>query len=261
MGAETEAELMRQMTDMRRRGMTDEQILQTLAMQELEGTGIDVPSDVPEVLPRAGEEAWGVWSQSETTINLELCVDANTAAKSVCCEVNSGKLEVRVGESATLVGALTQQVYGEPDWTLDIRPDGQRVLCVELEKRKAAPDALAKAPALEPILSLLGDAASLQSCIDDAVAVLEEVGSVLAEVAGVAPADFRKVYSSFSVRSRVQQAHARGLAYRLSGTPTVIVDGTFRVDGRMAGSNTGILQVVDYLVAQRRGESGDASGE
>ena len=79
--------------------------------------------------------------------------------------------------------------------------------------------------------------------------------------AGVAPADFRKVYSSFSVRSRVQQAHARGLAYRLSGTPTVIVDGTFRVDGRMAGSNTGILQVVDYLVAQRRGESGDASGE
>ena len=143
MGAETEAELMRQMTDMRRRGMTDEQILQTLAMQELEGTGIDVPSDVPEVLPRAGEEAWGAWSQSETTINLELCVDANTAAKSVCCEVNSGKLEVRVGESATLVGALTQQVYGEPDWTLDIRPDGQRVLCVELEKRKAAPDALA----------------------------------------------------------------------------------------------------------------------
>ena len=79
--------------------------------------------------------------------------------------------------------------------------------------------------------------------------------------AGVAPADFRKVFSSFSVRSRVQQAHARGLAYRLSGTPTVIVDGTFRVDGRMAGSNSGILQVVDYLVAQRRGEAADSAGE
>jgi thiol:disulfide interchange protein DsbA len=79
--------------------------------------------------------------------------------------------------------------------------------------------------------------------------------------AGVVPADFRKVFSSFSVRSRVQQAHARGLAYRLSGTPTVIVDGTFRVDGRMAGSNAGILQVVDYLVAQRRGDTAPASGE
>lgn len=77
--------------------------------------------------------------------------------------------------------------------------------------------------------------------------------------AGVAPADFRKVFSSFSVRSRVQQAHARGLAYRLSGTPTVIVDGTFRVDGRMAGSNAGILQVVDYLIAQRRGADAETA--
>jgi len=73
--------------------------------------------------------------------------------------------------------------------------------------------------------------------------------------AGVAPEDFRKVFSSFSVRSRVQQAHARGLAYRLSGTPTLIVDGMYRVDGRMAGGNAEMFEVVDYLVAQRRGGS------
>lgn len=70
--------------------------------------------------------------------------------------------------------------------------------------------------------------------------------------AGVSPDEFNKVYTSFSVRSRVQQAHARGMAYRLSGTPTMIVDGMYRVDGRMAGSNAGMLDVVDYLVAQRR---------
>jgi len=78
--------------------------------------------------------------------------------------------------------------------------------------------------------------------------------------AGVAPEDFRKVFSSFSVRSRVQQAHARGLAYRLSGTPTLIVDGMYRVDGRMAGGNAEMFEVVDYLVAQRRSDRGESSG-
>jgi protein dithiol oxidoreductase (disulfide-forming) len=70
--------------------------------------------------------------------------------------------------------------------------------------------------------------------------------------AGVKPEQFNQVYRSFSVRSRVQQADARGRAYRLTGTPTLIVDGLYRVDARMAGSNAGMLAVVDHLVAQRR---------
>jgi thiol:disulfide interchange protein DsbA len=69
--------------------------------------------------------------------------------------------------------------------------------------------------------------------------------------AGVVPEQFHQVFKSFSVRSRVQQANARGVAYRLSGTPTVIVDGMWRVDGRMAGGNAEMLDVVDHLVAQR----------
>lgn len=79
--------------------------------------------------------------------------------------------------------------------------------------------------------------------------------------AGVSADDFNKVFKSFSVRSRVQQAHARGMAYRLSGTPTVIVDGRYRVDGQMAGSNRGILEVVDHLVAKRRQARETASAE
>jgi protein dithiol oxidoreductase (disulfide-forming) len=70
--------------------------------------------------------------------------------------------------------------------------------------------------------------------------------------AGVTAEQFNQVYNSFSVRSRVQQADARGRAYRLTGTPTLIVDGTFRVDARMAGGNGAMLQVVDHLVAQRQ---------
>jgi thiol:disulfide interchange protein DsbA len=68
------------------------------------------------------------------------------------------------------------------------------------------------------------------------------------EHAGVSEDDFNTAYSSFSVRSRVQQAKAKARAYRLTGVPSIIVNGKYRVDGRMAGSNTKMLEVVDYLV-------------
>jgi protein dithiol oxidoreductase (disulfide-forming) len=73
--------------------------------------------------------------------------------------------------------------------------------------------------------------------------------------AGISKDQFNQVYNSFSVRSRVQQADARGRAYRLTGTPTLIVDGAFRIDARMAGGNGAMLQVVDHLVAERRAAS------
>ena len=69
------------------------------------------------------------------------------------------------------------------------------------------------------------------------------------EQADVSEEDFNTVFNSFSVRSRVQQAIAKGRAYRVSGVPTMIVNGKYRVDGRMAGSNTKMLEVVDYLVS------------
>ena len=49
----------------------------------------------------------------------------------------------------------------------------------------------------------------------------------------------------------MQQATALGRAYHVNGVPTLIVDGAFRTDGQMAGSNALMLKVVDYLVAQQ----------
>ena len=67
------------------------------------------------------------------------------------------------------------------------------------------------------------------------------------------PADqFNDTYNSFSVRSRVQQAVGKGKAYRLTGVPTLIVNGKYRVDGQMAGNNTRMLEVVDFLIAKER---------
>jgi thiol:disulfide interchange protein DsbA len=79
-----------------------------------------------------------------------------------------------------------------------------------------------------------------------------ELAVLFKDAAGVEPEQFNKVFNSFSVRSRVQQADAKTRAYRVTGTPTLIVDGQFRVDARMAGGNEAMLRVVDYLVEQQK---------
>jgi thiol:disulfide interchange protein DsbA len=79
-----------------------------------------------------------------------------------------------------------------------------------------------------------------------------ELAKLFKDAAGIEPDKFNEVFNSFSVRSRVQQADARTRAYRVTGTPTMIVDGQFRVDARMAGGNDGMLRVVDYLVEQQK---------
>jgi thiol:disulfide interchange protein DsbA len=66
--------------------------------------------------------------------------------------------------------------------------------------------------------------------------------------AGVVEADFMRAFNSFSVRSKVQQADTRGRQYRVAAVPTLVVNGKYKVDGRMAGSNTGMLRIADYLI-------------
>ena len=63
---------------------------------------------------------------------------------------------------------------------------------------------------------------------------------------------FYAAWNSFSIRSRVQQAKALGRAYGITGVPTMVVNGKYRVDGRMAGGNVAMLEVVDFLVAKER---------
>ena len=76
----------------------------------------------------------------------------------------------------------------------------------------------------------------------------EALAAVFKRYGGVPEEDFLSVYKSFAVQSRVQQAQARVAAYRVTGIPTMIVSGKYRIDGRMAGSNNDMLKVVDHLV-------------
>ena len=69
---------------------------------------------------------------------------------------------------------------------------------------------------------------------------------------GIDPVDFAKVYNSFGVRASVQQAEARGRAYRATGVPAIIVNGKYRIEGQMAGSNSNMLRIADYLIQKER---------
>jgi thiol:disulfide interchange protein DsbA len=61
---------------------------------------------------------------------------------------------------------------------------------------------------------------------------------------------FTKAFNSFFVRSRVMQAQAKSKAYGITGVPTLIVNGKYRVTGTMAGSTEAMLDVVNFLVQQ-----------
>ena len=69
---------------------------------------------------------------------------------------------------------------------------------------------------------------------------------------GIDPVDFAKVYSSFGVRASVQQAEAKGRAYRSGGVPAIIVNGKYRIEGKMAGSNSNMLRIADFLIQRER---------
>ncbi|HIG42097.1 MAG TPA: thiol:disulfide interchange protein DsbA/DsbL [Gammaproteobacteria bacterium] len=69
---------------------------------------------------------------------------------------------------------------------------------------------------------------------------------------GIEPEDFAKTYSSFGVRASLQQADSKGKAYRSGGVPALIVNGKYRIESGMAGSNADMLRIATYLIEQER---------
>lgn len=78
---------------------------------------------------------------------------------------------------------------------------------------------------------------------------------------GIRAEDFAKSYASFGVRAGVQQADSRGKAYRSSGVPAIIVNGKYRIEGDMAGSNAAMLRIADFLIERERSANSTASAE
>jgi thiol:disulfide interchange protein DsbA len=62
--------------------------------------------------------------------------------------------------------------------------------------------------------------------------------------------DFQNTFNSFAVAVKMNNARQMTRRYKVSGVPTVIVNGKYSTGAKLAGSNQGVFEVVDYLVEQ-----------
>ncbi|MCJ7452534.1 MAG: thiol:disulfide interchange protein DsbA/DsbL [Steroidobacteraceae bacterium] len=69
---------------------------------------------------------------------------------------------------------------------------------------------------------------------------------------GVSKADFQKAFSSFAVESKLRQAEEMNKRYKITGTPTWVVDGKYVTDVSMAGSEDALFEVLNALAAKAK---------
>ncbi|MEH6563144.1 MAG: thiol:disulfide interchange protein DsbA/DsbL [Marinobacter sp.] len=64
--------------------------------------------------------------------------------------------------------------------------------------------------------------------------------------------EFLNNYNGFGVNARMQQAQSKIRGARVTGTPTMLINGKYTTSASMAGSLESTLEVVDYLVEKER---------
>ena len=69
---------------------------------------------------------------------------------------------------------------------------------------------------------------------------------------GVDRTRFMGALTSFGVETKAKQASSLVAGYKIEGTPSIGVNGTWLTSGSMAGSNERSLAVAEYLLAQAR---------
>jgi thiol:disulfide interchange protein DsbA len=67
---------------------------------------------------------------------------------------------------------------------------------------------------------------------------------------GVSKADFSKAFAGFAVDSKIMKAEDLNRRYKITGTPTVVVNGKYVTDVGMAGGEDQLFQVINALVAR-----------
>jgi thiol:disulfide interchange protein DsbA len=60
--------------------------------------------------------------------------------------------------------------------------------------------------------------------------------------------DFKRVFSSFAVETKLRRARDMGQRYGAHGVPTIIVNGKYRTGAQEAGGPARVFKVVDDLV-------------
>jgi thiol:disulfide interchange protein DsbA len=79
---------------------------------------------------------------------------------------------------------------------------------------------------------------------------IDDIARFYQRVAGVKAADFVKASKSFGVDLKMRQADGQIMAMQVSGTPTLVVNGKYRVNNENFKSQDEIIDLVKFLVAK-----------
>jgi protein dithiol oxidoreductase (disulfide-forming) len=80
---------------------------------------------------------------------------------------------------------------------------------------------------------------------------IEDVARFYNRTTGIAIADFVAAANSMGINTRVNQADSLVMVkYQVSGTPTIIVNGKYRLDRASAGNDDKLIELVKWLVAK-----------
>lgn len=82
---------------------------------------------------------------------------------------------------------------------------------------------------------------------------IEDIARFYQRVAGAKPADFIAASKSFTVDLKMRQADAQIIAMKVTGTPTLIVNGKYRLNNDYLKTADDVIGVVKFLVAKETG--------
>ncbi|AJQ92788.1 thiol:disulfide interchange protein DsbA/DsbL [Gynuella sunshinyii] len=83
---------------------------------------------------------------------------------------------------------------------------------------------------------------------------VEDYANIYAKL-GVDKDKFLKTAESFGVNTKLKQAEMLTKGAGIMGTPSMVVAGKYLVTGETAGSNVGMIDVVNFLIEKERSES------
>lgn len=70
---------------------------------------------------------------------------------------------------------------------------------------------------------------------------------------GVKEAEFRETYNSFMIDAKMRQAPAIAAKYGITGVPAIVVNGKYKTNGTLAGSQEKMIDVMNSLIKKESG--------
>jgi protein dithiol oxidoreductase (disulfide-forming) len=86
--------------------------------------------------------------------------------------------------------------------------------------------------------------------LKDPLPSIEDAARFYNRTAGVPVDKFLITAKSFGVDSKIRSAEDMIIAYRVDRTPTIVVNGRYRLHAESAGGNDQLIELVKYLVAK-----------